>query len=49
MSLLNKFKTNSYCVAGRHYGGTVNIKGAITSKGNKMLKVILFYVEGINQ
>ena len=38
MSLLNKFKTNSYCVAGRHYSGTVNIRGAITSKGTKMLK-----------
>ena len=22
MSLLNKFKTNSYCVGGRHYSGT---------------------------
>ena len=21
MSLLNKFKTNSYCVGGRHYSG----------------------------
>ena len=38
MSLLNKFKTNSYCVGGRHYGGTNNIKGAITSKGTKMLR-----------
>ena len=38
MSLLNKFKTNSYCVAGRHYSGTVNIRGAITSKETKMLK-----------
>ena len=25
MSLLNKFRTNSYCVGGRHYSGTVNI------------------------
>ena len=49
MSLLNKFKTNSYCVGGRDYSGTVNISGAITSKGTKMLKVIVFYVEGINQ
>ena len=49
MSLLNKFKTNSYCVGGRHYSGTVNIRGAITSKGTKMLKGIVFYVEGINQ
>ena len=38
MSLLNKFKTNSYCVGGRHYSGTFNIRGAITSKGTKMLK-----------
>ena len=37
MSLLNKFKTNSYCAGGRHYSGTVNIRGAITSKGTKML------------
>ena len=38
MSLLNKFQTNSYCVGGRHYSGTVKIRGAITSKGTKMLK-----------
>ena len=38
MSILNKFKTNSYCVGGRHYSGTVTIRGAITSKGTKMLK-----------
>ena len=38
MSLLNKFKTNSYCVGGRHYSGTDNIRGFITSKGTKMLK-----------
>ena len=37
MSLLNKFKTNSYCVGGRHNKGTNNISGAITSKGTKML------------
>ena len=37
MSLLNKFKTNSYCVGGRHHSGTINISRAITSKGNKML------------
>ena len=36
MSLLNKFKTNSYCVGGRHYSGTDNISGAITSKGTKI-------------
>ena len=38
MSLLNKFKTNSYCVGGRHYSATNNISGAITSKGAKMLR-----------
>ena len=38
MSLLNKFKTNSYCVGGRHHSGTNNISGAITSKGTKMLR-----------
>ena len=38
MSLLNKFKTNSYCVGGRHYSGTNNIKGFITSKGTKIFK-----------
>ena len=38
MSLLNKFKTNSYCVGGRHYSGTNNISGAIASKGTKMLR-----------
>ena len=38
MSLLNKFKTNSYCVGGRHYSGTNNIHGFISTKGTKMLK-----------
>ena len=38
MSLLNKFKTNSYCVGGRHYNGTNNIRGVISAKGTKMLK-----------
>ena len=38
MSLLNMFKTNSYCVGGRHYSGTNNIRGFISSKGTKMLK-----------
>ena len=38
MSLLNRFKTNSYCVGGRHYSGTNNIRGFITSKCTKMLK-----------
>ena len=38
MSLLNKFKTSSYCDGGTHYSGTINICGAITSKGTKMLR-----------
>ena len=38
MSLLEKFKTNSYCVGGRHYSGTNIIRGFITSKGTKTLK-----------
>ena len=39
MSLFNKFKTNSYSVVGRHYCVTINIRGTITSKGTKMLKL----------
>ena len=38
MSLLNKFKANSYCVGGRHYSGTNNITGVISAKGTKMLR-----------
>ena len=38
MSLLQKFKTYSYCVGGRQYSGTNNIRGFITSKGTKMLE-----------
>ena len=38
MSLLNKFKTNSNCVGGRHYSGTINIRGVVSAKGTKMLK-----------
>ena len=38
MSLFNKFETNSYCVDGRHYSGTNNISGAITSKGTKTFR-----------
>ena len=38
MSLLNKFKTNSYCVGSRHYIGTNNFHGFISAKGTKMLK-----------
>ena len=38
MSFLNKFKTNSYYVGGRHYSGTNNIRGFVLAKGTKMLK-----------
>ena len=38
MCLLNKFKTNLYCVCGRHYSGTNNIRGFVSAKGAKMLK-----------
>ena len=38
MSNFNKFKTYSYCVGGRHYGGSNNIRGVVTAKGTKMLK-----------
>ena len=32
-----KFKTNSYCVGGRHRSSTVKIYGDITSKRCKVL------------
>ena len=32
-----KFESNSYCVGGKHYSRTTNIKGDITSNGRKML------------
>ena len=32
-----KFESNSYCVGGKHYSQTTNIKGDITSNGRKML------------
>ena len=38
MSLLDKFKTNSYCVGGRHYRGTNDIRGFVSAKGTKTLK-----------
>ena len=33
MSDFIKFKTNSLCW-GRHYSGTINFHGVVTSKGN---------------
>ena len=33
----NKFKSDSYCVGGRHRSATKNIYGDITSKGSKVL------------
>ena len=38
MCSFNKFKTNSYCVDGRHYSGTNDIRGVFSAKGTKMLK-----------
>ena len=32
-----KFESNSYCVGGKHYSRTTNIKGDITPNGRKML------------
>ena len=33
----NRFKTDSYCVGGRHRSATKHIYGDITSKGSKVL------------
>ena len=33
----NKFKTDSYCVGGRHRSATKNIYGDLTSKSSKVL------------
>ena len=33
----NKFKSDSYCVGGRHRSATIKIYGDITSKGGKVL------------
>ena len=38
MSNFNKYKTYSYCVGGRHYSCTNNIRGVVTAKGTKMFK-----------
>ena len=38
MSHLQKFQTKSYCVGGRHYSGTNNIRIFVSTKGTKMLK-----------
>ena len=39
----NKFKTNSYCVGGKHYSGTKNIAGEITlnKKTGKEIKLLV--------
>ena len=34
---INKFKSDSYCVRGRHRSSTVKIYGEITSKSSKVL------------
>ena len=31
----NKFKNNSYCVGGKHYSATINIRGDITQNKKK--------------
>ena len=33
----NKFKSDSYCVGGRHRSATLKIYGDVTSKGSKVL------------
>ena len=38
MSNFNKLKTKSYCVGGRFYSGTNNIREVVTAKGAMMLK-----------
>ena len=38
MSLLNKFRKNSYCVGDRNYSGTINTRGFVSIKGTKMLR-----------
>ena len=38
MSLLQNFKTNSYCIGGRNYSGTNNIRCFLLAKGTKILK-----------
>ena len=37
MSTVNNFKTNSYCVGGRLYSGTNNIRRIVSAKGTKIL------------
>ena len=39
----NKFKTNSYCVGGKHYSGTKDITGEITlnEKTGKKIKLLV--------
>ena len=38
MRNFDNFKSDSYCVGGRHYSGTNNFRGVVTAKGTKMLK-----------
>ena len=35
--IFQKFKSDSYCVGGRHRSATIEIYGDITSKGSKVL------------
>ena len=41
MSLLQKFKTNSYCVSGRHYSVTNNIGGFIGAPDSRIASKVL--------
>ena len=42
----NKFKNNSYCVGGKHYSATINIRGDITQnkKNWDACKTIMRYL-----
>ena len=49
----SKFKNNSYCVGGKHYSATTNIRGDITQNKKtgapvKLLRGIIQLVKEIN-
>ena len=46
MNSFSRFKTNSYCVGGRHYSGTNNIRRVALAC---LSIVIVLSVEGISQ
>ena len=37
----NKFKNNSYCVGGKHYSATTNIRGDITQNKKKQEHLLI--------